>query len=178
MNIPKKYAWLDDEKSPRILNEALRHYGVKEFDGNKNNPLILDWARELGLSGFYTSDSIPWCGLFMALVATRAGWDVPKGVLALRAREWEKWGNKAETAMLGDVLVFARKGGGHVGLYVGENKTSYYVLGANQNNEVNIITIDKKRCVAVRRSPWKVAQPSNVRQIFLDTKEKLSHNEA
>ena len=36
--------------------------------------------------------------------------------------------------MLGDILTFKRNGGGHVGLYVGEDKDCYHVLGGNQGN--------------------------------------------
>ena len=33
----------------------------------------------------------------------------------IRAKEWVKFGNPVKQAMLGDILVFDRKNGGHVG---------------------------------------------------------------
>jgi hypothetical protein len=50
----------------------------------------------------------------------------------------------------GAVLVFKRPGGGHVGFYVGEDATSYFVLGSNQADSVCIERISKDRCVALR----------------------------
>jgi hypothetical protein len=51
--------------------------------------------------------------------------------------------NKEKTMMLG-VLTFKRKGGGHVGIYVGEDSKCYHVLGGNQSNMT--IRIEKSRC--------------------------------
>jgi len=48
------------------------------------------------------------------------------------------------------VLVFDRAGGGHVGFYVGEDLTSYDVLGGNQGDRVSIMRLEKSRCVARR----------------------------
>jgi hypothetical protein len=80
--------------------------------------------------------------------------------------------------MLGDVLTFKRNGGGHVGLYVGEDRTHYHVLGGNQNNQVNVMRIAKTRLHQARRTAWKIAQPSNVRKIELSNKGIISTNEA
>lgn len=48
------------------------------------------------------------------------------------------------------MLVFDRAGGGHVGFYVGEDLTSYHVLGGNQGDRVSIMRLEKSRCVARR----------------------------
>ena len=48
------------------------------------------------------------------------------------------------------MLVFDRAGGGHVGFYVGEDLTSYDVLGGNQGDRVSIMRLEKSRCVARR----------------------------
>jgi cell wall-associated NlpC family hydrolase len=80
--------------------------------------------------------------------------------------------------MLGDLLVFSRKGGGHVGIYVGETGAFYHVFGANQGDQVNIRMIPKARCIAVRRPAWKIAQPDNVRVIKLTRGGVVSISEA
>lgn len=59
--------------------------------------------------------------------------------------------------MLGDALTFKRNGGGHVGIYVGEDSTCYHVLGDNQSNMVCITRIEKTRCSGIRRTEWKIA---------------------
>jgi hypothetical protein len=79
--------------------------------------------------------------------------------------------------MLGDVLVFVRNGGGHVGLYVGEDETAFHVLGGNQSDAVNIKRIAKRRLYAARWPTYR-AEPVNVRQIPLAPNGALSANEA
>jgi uncharacterized protein (TIGR02594 family) len=98
---------------------------------------------------------------------------------SLWARNWDGFGTKSAKPSLGDVLVFERPGGGgHVGLYVGEDATAYHVLGGNQSDQVKVSPIAKSRCIAVRRCSWKVAQPANVRPIWLAAGDALCTNEA
>lgn len=173
------YKWLYNEKHPAILLEALKYYGTIEFMGDKNNPTIINWAKEVGgkTSDVYKADSIPWCGLFIGYVTKKAGLDRPNN--CLWALSWSAWGTPQDTAMLGDVLVFTRNGGGHVGIYVGEDENFYHVLGGNQSDSVNIARIAKNRVYAIRRTKWKIAQPDNVRQVVLSSTGTLvSTNEA
>lgn len=176
--IPAQYRWLEDEKSPAILREALNCYGIAEFKGDANNPIIIEWAKEVGgwIGSWYTQDSVPWCGLFIAVCAKRAGF--PFNQKALSALEWANWGDRAPVPMLGDVLVFKRPSGGHVGIYVGEDHACFHVLGGNQSDAVNVMRIDKSRLVAARRCPWKISQPANVRVVKLAATGKVSENEA
>lgn len=172
--LPKNYAWLANEPAPKMIVEALKLYGVHEKAGIANNPTILGWAKECGIS-YYTMDETPWCGLFMAVIAKRAGKDLPP--LAVRAKSWVCWGSPVFTTKLGDVLVFTRNGGGHVGLYVGEDPKCYHVLGGNQGDAVSITRIEKTRCIAVRNH-YKIGVPANVRQILLTAEGEVSNNEA
>jgi uncharacterized protein (TIGR02594 family) len=170
------YAWLKKETAPKILVEAVKHIGTKEIVGKQHNPTILSWAKALGLEKVYTNDEIPWCGLFVAYCAHAAGLDVVKH--PLWALNWNKYGNVAKVAMLGDVLTFTRNGGGHVGIYVGEDATHYHVLGGNQNNSVSVSRIAKDRLSQARRTAWKVAQPASVRVVHLESKGVITTNEA
>ena len=170
------YAWLKKETAPKILVEAVKHIGTKEIVGKQHNPTILSWAKALGLEKVYTNDEIPWCGLFVAYCAHAAGLDVVKH--PLWALNWNKYGNVAKVAMLGDVLTFTRNGGGHVGIYVGEDNTHYHVLGGNQNNSVSVSRIAKDRLSQARRTAWKIAQPASVRVVHLEAKGVITTNEA
>jgi uncharacterized protein (TIGR02594 family) len=170
------YAWLKKETAPKILVEAVKHIGTKEIVGKQHNPTILSWAKALGLEKVYTNDEIPWCGLFVAYCAHAAGLDVVKH--PLWALNWNKYGNVAKVAMLGDVLTFTRNGGGHVGFYVGEDATHYHVLGGNQNNSVSVSRIEKSRLSQARRTAWKIAQPASVRVVHLEAKGIVTTNEA
>jgi len=170
-----RYNWLEEEKSPRILVQAVKLIGTKEIVGKQHNPIILDWARELGLK-MYTNDEIPWCGLFIAYCAHKAGVEVVDA--PLWALNWAKYGTHVNQPMLGDVLTFKRDGGGHVGIYVGEDRTHYHIIGGNQGNQVNIMRIAKTRLHQARRTAWKIAQPANVRVIKLESQGTISTNEA
>ena len=175
--LPAAYAWLAREAAPRVLVEALALYGTRETAGAANNPTILAWAKETGLDRDYRSDDVAWCGLFVATVFKRAGFEPVKA--PLWARNWAAFGTKADKASLGDVLVFERAGGGgHVGLYVGEDASAYHVLGGNQGDAVSIVRVAKSRCLAVRRCPWRLAQPPAVRPVRLAAGGAISTNEA
>lgn len=160
-------------EAPRMVREAMAMYGTTEVLGNGNNATILAWAKELGIK--YDSDSVPWCGLLMAVVAKRAKWDVVKS--PLWALSWKNFGKKVDKALLGDVLVFKRNGGGHVGIYVGESTNYYYVLGGNQSDKVNIMRIAKRRCVSINRPPYKLMPATAIAYNYTDS-GKVSSNEA
>jgi len=183
MNLPLKYAWLEILKPlPRTIAEALALYGVAEIPGGKSNSAIMAWRDELEKAGFdlggYSNDDIPWCGLAAAIVCYRRR-GIASEVVAdpLWARNWAKYGEPADKASLGDVLVFVRAGGGHVAFYVGEDKGTYHVIGGNQSNTVNITRINKARCIAVRR-PKYLAKPACVKPYILQSSGTISTNEA
>lgn len=182
MTLPKAYAWLANEPGPRILKEMLALYGTIEKPGKANNPLILAWAKEIGLGHVYKADSIAWCGLTVAFAAARAGWDYAPRGNALGARNWLAWGRAVVKPELGNVLVFWRgsKGGfqGHVGIYVGEDAAAYHVLGGNQGDRVSIKRIVKSRLLGARECPWKVDKPDNIRRVMMTATGPLSANEA
>jgi uncharacterized protein (TIGR02594 family) len=179
--IPEQYAYLLLETAPKMLIEALKLHGTKEKAGTANNPQILAWAKELGIKQ-YNADSIPWCGLAMAIVAFRAGKQLPKD--PLYALNWGTFGNPVDEPMLGDILTFKRFDaqdrliGGHVGLYVGETAGTYLVLGGNQKDSFCIVEISKKRLFKARRPVFQTAQPANVRKMFVNSSGVLSTNEA
>lgn len=163
--LPAAYRWLNDEPGPRMLKEALLEYGTIETPGKASNQKIIAWAVECRL-GAYSTDSIPWCGLYMAVCAKRATWARPPN--PLWARDWAKWGAERKgPALLGDVLVFVREGGGHVAMYVGEDTTHYHILGGNQSDKVSIVRRAKTPILAIRHAPWRVAEPPNVRRVYL-----------
>jgi len=191
-NLPAKYASLATEPGPRMLVEMLKLLDVKEFAGKPSNPVIVDWAGEVAaamptpyarwVDDWYNDDAIPWCGLAMAVAAVRAGQGradrLPPSKF-LSAKDWLNYGRKVhiDDAMLGDVLIFDRNGGGHVAQYVGEDEHAFHILGGNQKDAVNIIRKLKTECVGVRR-PIYNAQPANVRKILYGADGPLSSNEA
>ena len=176
----RDYEWLRQEPAPRHLVEAVKTLGEREAGGERNNPTIVGWALSLGgwVARFYTQDSIPWCGLWMAYVLHRAE---RKHALKnpLRALDWAGYGVPApRDPELSDILVFQRPGGGHVGLYVGEDATAFHVLGGNQGDRVSIVRIARARLVAARRPSYQL-KPNNIRRIHLAAASgRLSEDEA
>lgn len=178
-SLPKKYDWLNKERMPKMLVEAIKHYGVLEYPGKGSNQVIIGWATETGVRGWYLDDSVPWCGLFVGVVAKRAGYPIRPDLLS--ALSWAKFGMEVQPAdaKLWDILVFIRTGGGHVGFYVGEDKTHYCVFGGNQSDAVGFTWIEKSRLYAVRRPAYKIGIPANVRKIWLNRDgSPVSTNEA
>lgn len=187
MNYPTGYGWLADlGQVPRTITEGLMLIGTAEVVGRGSNRTIMGWRDQLNqaagldplaqpISG-YSDDDVPWCGLFAAIVAWRAG----KKVVAqpLWARNWARFGAATGEPGLGDVLVFERPGGGgHVGFYVAEDATAYHVLGGNQGNRVSITRIAKVRCIAMRRPVYQ-NKPASVRPYRVKAGGALSANEA
>jgi uncharacterized protein (TIGR02594 family) len=138
---------------PAWLIAARAKLGTREAPGVANNPTIMGWAKKLGtkvLGIAYNGDSVPWCGVFCAACVQEDGLTPPP--IAVRAKAWATWGQniRPERIAPGAVLVFERSGGGHVGFYVGEDKTNYHVLGGNQGDRVSIMRLEKSRCIARR----------------------------
>ena len=134
------------------FDEARRLMGTREVSGAGSNRAILDWATALGIP--YSSDDIPWCGLFVAhcIGATLSGEPLPTNPLG--ARNWQKFGTSLATPGEGAVLVFWRvsrtSGLGHVGFYNGEDNDAYHVLGGNQSDSVSIARVGKDRFLEAR----------------------------
>ena len=183
MNTQKNYEWLAEIKAlPKTIQLGLELLGTAEVVGKGSNKTIIEWRDELNQAGVkisgYSDDDTPWCGLLAAVVTYRrmkVASEVVKDSLC--ARNWSKYGVKSPQASLGDVLVFVRNGGGHVGFYVAEDRTAYHVLGGNQSDKVCITRVSKDRCIAVRRPPYKVV-PASVKPYIVKSAGSLSTNEA
>ncbi len=134
---------------PIWMRDARRYIGLREIPGPKSNATIMSWAKKLGgwIASWYQDDDTPWCGLFIGNVIATTLPQEPLPSNPLGALNWKKFGVESRIAR-GAILVFERKGGGHVGIYVGEDRTHFHVLGGNQDNAVSIARIEKGRLVS------------------------------
>lgn len=150
--------------------------GVREIPGARHNPVIMGWIKGLGrkLGITVKDDETAWCGTFVAHVLDKFGVEPPP--IAVRAKAWLDWGRQLVGPRPGCVLVFGRAGGGHVGFYVGEDRTAYHVLGGNQGNAVSITRIAKDRLLGMRW-PFGVILPP-INRVHLNPNGSLSRNEA
>jgi uncharacterized protein (TIGR02594 family) len=160
---------------PLWLAYARTQIGVKETPGAANSPVIMGWAKKVGakfLGIVYGADSTAWCGLFVARCMVEVGITPPP--VAVRASAWDKWG-VACTPTVGSVLRFSRAGGGHVGIYIGEDATCYHVLGGNQSDRVSITRIEKSRLSACR---WPTGYRVTTQPLKVAASGAVSTNEA
>ena len=146
---------------PAWLTLARAQIGVREIVGTKHSPTIMRWIQELGAKALgmkINDDETPWCGTFMAWLMKQLGLTMP--LIPVRAASWGragKYGRELLGPRLGCIMVFTRHGGGHVGLYIGEDEgdprgrtaaaraPSFHILGGNQSNSVSIMRIAKER---------------------------------
>jgi uncharacterized protein (TIGR02594 family) len=118
--------------------------GVKEFPGRPSNPIIMDWRSDIGrafpdlarYAATYSGDAIPWCGFGLAGCFARAGVRPPNKFMW--AATWGNWGTRLAPTP-GCVMVFRRRGGGHVALLEQLDGDYAYIRGCNQSDMVNIV---------------------------------------
>lgn len=136
--------------------------GLAEKPGPGSNPVILHWAKLLGIDALYHDDDEAWCALTQNAVMYSCQLPVAgTGYDLVRARSFLSWGRALDTPQPGALMVFGREGGAHVAQYVSETPSSYYVLGGNQGNAVSRTWMLKSRLLpAGIRWPLDVPVPA------------------
>lgn len=130
-------------KYPRVapwMKTAMKEIGQKEIPGpNKANPRILDYHKA---ARFKRKDDSggenAWCAAFVSWIMKHHGYTPPK--YAMRALQWMDFGKPIKKPSYGAIAIKKRKKGGHVAFVVGQSRDGkfLYVLGGNQDDEVNI----------------------------------------
>ncbi len=133
---PRGLPWLDVFERVRGLHEV------------RNNRRLRDFLRSDGRALGDPSE-LPWCGdlveTCLRLALPHEPFIGPLGENPYWARNWLHFGNPLDTPKYGCVGVWARGSGGHVGFIVGEDASSWYVDGGNQQNQANRTRISKTR---------------------------------
>ena len=119
------------------LMEALKDLGrgVEEIPGPEDNPDIVEYHQHTTLKA--KDDETPYCSSAMCAWMERAGLKSTRSAAAI---SWASWGKELPEGgqRLGCVVVMSRTGGNHVCIYLDEDETGAYCLGANQGNRVSI----------------------------------------
>ncbi len=168
---------------PLWLEAGIKLINVKETSGAKNNPTIIDWAKEEGgaIARDYTADSVPWCALFANHCLTCAG---IKGTGTLWALDFAgKWpSGKLSGPAVGAFAPMTRSGGGHIIMIVGRDQHGNYMgLGGNQSDQVSIIPFPPARLNKGFWWPKGIALPARIgfNQLpVVRSDGKVSRNEA
>lgn len=100
------------------------------------------------IGGNPTGKSSLWCADFMNLVERRAG---REGAGSRMAMAYLGYGTRVSKPQPGDIVVLSRKGGGHVGYFVGWEDGKIVVLSGNHGRKVGIGTYPASRVVGYRR---------------------------
>jgi len=79
--------------------------------------------------------------------------------------------------MLGDILVYWRPKGHHVGMYIAESVGTFLTLGGNQGNAYSAVEIEKSRLLAARRF-YAIAPPASVKKYYIQPSGEVSENES
>jgi len=139
---------LPSTKEPPWLIVARKELGVKEITGDRDNPRVVEYHQTTTLKA--TDDDTPWCSSFVNWCIKQAGL---KGTNSAAAISWMSWGVAVPLSQgkPGDIAVFSRTGGNHVGFHLSHDNASIKILGGNQSDEVNIATFSLERFRGLRR---------------------------
>ena len=142
----------DDGSLPHEV--AMNYIGTREIPGKEHNSIILRWLKAIGAAVF--NDETAWCSTFVNYCAMVTRYE-RTGSLA--ARSWLEVGEiiPLDKAKKGDVVILWRVSKtsweGHVGFldHYNSKRGLVYLLGGNQNNEVNISAYPSNQVLGVRR---------------------------
>jgi len=139
---------LSAETQPLWLRIAIKEIGVREYEGQTDNPRIVEYLNSTTLgSPDNLNDETLWCSAFVNWCVEQSG---VKGTDSAWARDWLHWGQSMDNPIIGCIVVFSRGDGGHVGFYIDKTPSHIKVLGGNQNHEVNISSYPKSRLLGYR----------------------------
>lgn len=181
--VPKTASVVEEIARPLWLEAGMKLINIHEGVGAKDNPTLIDWAKEEGgdIAKEYTHDSIPWCALFANHCLTSVGL---KGTGTLWALDFS--GNWPATKLIGPAVgAFApmvRSGGGHIIQVVGRDQHGNIMgLGGNQSDQVSIVPFPVSRLNKGFWWPKSVTPPSRIGLSTLpvvSSSGKVSSNEA
>jgi uncharacterized protein (TIGR02594 family) len=131
----------------KIVGTVCKHFGIAMiallvFAVQSARADVLSIARlEIGHGemfgnnrGFYVRqylngrEGLPWCAGFVSYCAKKSGLNIPYTLLA---KDFLRLGKKVNNPQSGDLIVFSRKGGGHVGIVEKVTKDTITTIEGN-----------------------------------------------
>ena len=149
---PGPLPWITEAKTALGRNEA------------RDRSWLMDWLKRDGRS-IGDPSKTPWCGDFVETCIRMALPDEPLlaalGTNPYWARNWQLFGRDTKP-VTGAVLVFEHGSAGHVGFAIGQDDTSFFVLGGNQSDAVTVARIAKSRLLGAR---WPLTYPPRLQRL-------------
>ncbi len=144
--------WEYEYSKPNWIDTALKEIGVKEDGVKGTSNAEIEKYYKATFGEYYKwkeervknidDDEKPWCACFVTWVMDESGYgeEVKLVVRQAFSLDWREFGKKVKKPTYGTICIKKRARGGHIGFVVGESGDGkyYYVLGGNQNDEVNI----------------------------------------
>lgn len=157
-----------------IYDQAVLDLGVYEWRGSDHNPVVVAYYEKAGHPEI-TNDEVPWCAAYVGAKLAEVGLI---GTGSLLARSYTQWGVDVPVgkAQKGDIVILSRgePWQGHVGFFDRYANGRVYLLGGNQNNQVNISDYDAGRIVAVRRGIAPRASRSGSKQLKISAAQIMT----
>lgn len=179
---PTKPEVKQEIERPLWLTAGLALLGTREVSGSRDNPEIIDWAKEEGgsVAQNYTHDSIPWCALYANHILTSVGLPGTETLWALDfAGKWPAT-NLGQPAV-GAFAPMSRQGGGHIMVVIGKDQHGNIMgLGGNQSDAVTIAPFARSRLNRGFWWPKSVKLPTKMGYALLpvvNSNGKVSSNE-
>lgn len=134
--------------SPEWIEKAKSQLGVSRWAVG-DNPVILQYLKDNSSQpnvekAWWSNQKESWCGTFAGWCLSQTGYKIPKDWYRATSYNSENVGVVLDKPALYCIVVFKRKGGGHVGFCVGKTKEDkLLILGGNQNSSVNVMAKTK-----------------------------------
>lgn len=106
--------------APAIVKIAQSEIGNGEMGGNNKGYYVRQY-----LNG---RENLPWCAGFISYCAKKAGYKLP---YTLQAKDFMRLGRVVKTPQVGDLIIFSRQGGGHIGVIESINKDKIISIEGN-----------------------------------------------
>jgi len=135
--------------NPPWLETAIKEVGVAEFEGNRNNPRIVQYLKAVEGNTVLT-DSTPWCSAFPEFCFNEHGIEGPNSLIA---RKWLDWGIKLNIPVVGCICVLSslyHVWAGHAGFWFFESLESVLLLSGNCDNRVKFKLFPKEHILGYR----------------------------
>lgn len=139
--------------------ETFSGKGIREVAGPSSHPQIKEWL--LRTERAYPTD-IPiddsvyaWCGCFVGCIVLDKQRELhlpPPPPIFQRASSWLSWGEPADEPEPGNIIVLARPGGYHVGLFKKFTANGVLHFGGNLSNTIKSAEWTKDKIRAIRKA--------------------------
>ncbi len=88
-----------------VVSVAQSQIGLGEIGGNNRGAYVRQY-----LNG---RENLPWCAGFVSYCLKKSGYHL---LYTLRAKDFLKYGKLVNNPQVGDLIIFSRQGGGHIGI--------------------------------------------------------------